>query len=1182
MEGTETLILLEEVLIGKSLDPTKIQTKLRSLHLLLSSSPISVLRASGVIASRLKSSKKITEENYEIFSSYLKEIQSGKKPTKLELVHRGFTQDFAQKTFSFIFGFVRLEKQAWKSINWAFKEISTYVTDKKIEYRHKIVSADEIFTILSLAFGRLIKETFVCLEEHKQVKGKFLSRRIKKKVVIKMIKFVKTSMETIAYWKWKIKIMEHKESIKVFKLGMQSANIAIETCMVDNGLSSWKKFIANFKHFKVSLLKRLLSNAEIRYFFLKAKIIKSFLTHSKARLSSFPLTKKPSIRSLKLSSKLPAKLLSLQKILRMATIRFKCLLKTLFTKYHFNTLLEETISQVDISKVIRRKRKIIVPSGRSSRASSRKHSRNSSLNRSFKASNASALKPIVLSGELRFFYTRYIFFNKWKNFYKDESFSQEDHHHVIKRKRTLSPRQNTNAKVEELERTLDCITSRSISFSGITKTRRNSMLRSCKPQAEDLKMKSLVQFLAKTSAIRKQMMSVVISQWNCAGIRYEGVRNSKLGVVFTLIKMINSNKKIRGDYFLRWKTQNNGKVINFEVKESLNIVAMMAFKFEFCKKQVFYKLRQGMERMSRVNNIKLAFRSIFKIYRLIYYQYFVTWRDNIKKSDANVMLKMLQTLNKAVVFNGQKILGIKNKSKIPIASALNMKEKLDNIFKSRKKYAFKKFPFLKKTSNQRKLKKVVKNLLSKLALRSKKMFRPLRIMKNADSIRKIALQKIKIKILAIYERFKCKWTMWRLLMEKSNYTEIFEALKKHRIIFSVQRPLKRLLSKFFFELILKSDTLMPSDFMQIISKVLNFRLSTYFNSFRAKDLSKFFRLQGTLVKLIQKPFRTTFNSLTKPITFNYLGNSYKIALNSAFQQLKFRVNSYKLLSKFKSVLRFSRFLRNIKKRLMNNRIAKWKAFENLHKKFLARKYLFHIIFYTSISEETSIWRWKYRLFNNCPVSPQQSVMCKRVLGVGYKYQNRLKQYALFKLVIFTRLFTAGLFPSPNTSFLRAQDLDDSEMTYDKSLNQVSESSNFSTRPTKDDFNSISRNGAIEVLSLSFKTCLARKLTWAFSCLDFCTSKLRAEDTEKSDLIHQLNTLIYDKSCLLEDNNSLRTHNEALIQSLEQTNDYCNSLSLMINEIQISKMVAHLKKMVEIPLFHVFLTLKLNQESYSSF
>lgn len=64
-----------------------------------------------------------------------------------------------------------------------------------------------------------------------------------------------------------------------------------------------------------------------------------------------------------------------------------------------------------------------------------------------------------------------------------------------------------------------------------------------------------------------------------------------------------------------------------------------------------------------------------------------------------------------------------------------------------------------------------------------------------------------------------------------------------------------------------------------------------------------------------------------------------------------------------------------------------------------------------------------------------------------------------------------------------------------------------------------------------------------------------------------------KISLLEDNNSLRTHNEALISQLEKTNQDCYLLSAMLNEMKINRMANNLSKLVENTLVNTFLMIR---------
>ena len=1171
MEGTDTLIFLEEVLIGKNFDPATGESKNKSLHLLLSSSPISIIRASGVIASRLRSQNKITEENHEIFSNYLKSLQSASKPKSLPLKHRGFTQVFAKKTFSLIFGFTKLEKQVWKVQNKTFRILQNFSELNQKSKKRKILASDALIHTLHQKYSKTLKFVFSLLKSGKVAKGKYAKQKIKMRVLMQMFRYVTASLDTIAYCKWKIKLMEFNHCSQVFGKGVETANKRIRFGILSTGMRTWQGFIKTLKNLKFNLLRRVFTQSETRYFYLKSKCLKVLhypqLSHSRlVTCSDVPLSPLP---------------FNLAKVLKSADLRLRCLLKTSFARFYFNSLLEETISEVDISKVIKRKRKIIVPSGRSSRMSSRKHSRSNSLSRTLKASTPTVLRPLVLAGETRYFFTKRMYFIRWKLIPKEESFSQEEHHHVIKRKKILSPRQVNHSMLAELEKTLDGITSKSIYLNAVSKNRKNQMLRMAGRQGMEKDVRRLVDEFVRIAEKKKSLAQSALGSWNFHAIRANAIRNCN---VWDLIQRW-ARGKIQ-NYLNLWKDSNKSKPL----KQS-NLLSTQAETTPRAKRgargrsaweartnraglQHDPKLEPNKKSPNNQRVIKIAFRSFCKLGKIELFISFNDWKEKMElfRAISSKVSRFMQVLNKSLKSSlaKTKILKPAKHGKTQTASkAFKIYEVLKTIQSHHKKFAIQKLQVVKsKSQSQIKLKNMIKILKRKFSLRSKKLFHPLRVIKNADEIRKNLLRKLKLRLLSIIEKRKYFFSIWKLQIRSFKTFESEFNLKSFKLWNSMQKPIIRLRFKYF------SSVVQGPEVSSKQSGIIKLVEVGKRNNDRGVPIFQ-------LIKICHRTLRNCFNSVVKVHLFHYIGNSVKAALAIAFNKLKYRAKSFSILKKFQSAQLFAQVLIKSLSKLQSFRFYKWKNQDDVHKRLIARKYLFKIIYLTSLSEETAIWRWKYTIVNNIALNPKHTLVYKHLQVVQQNYQNRLLQFALFKLLMFSRLLTIPTASSPsiNSSFSKQPFLEESENSLDPSQPSIF---SFSSKITKDEALSINRNGAAEILGISLKSCLLRKLTWALACLECYSSKISSQEINYEDLVQQLNVLVYDKACLLEDNNSLRTHNEALIESLERTNEYCNSLSLMINEIQISKLVAHIRKMAEYPLFHAFMTLKLNQESLSSF
>jgi hypothetical protein len=1121
-----------------------------------------VIRAASFIASRLKSQNKITEENHSIFSKYLKDLQSSQKPKTLSLKHRGFNQIFAQKTSSLIFGFSKLEKKVWKTLNFSFAVLKKFLDFKKKSQKIKFLACENFSEILEKKVLESLKKAFLQIKFGKLARGKYARQRIKMQVLMQMFRYVTASLDTIAFCKWKVKLIEYKQAVKLLRRGVETANKAVKNGIFLNGFKTWKDFLNLFKKVKFSLFRRVLSQSETRYFFLKARWFKTLKNLQKTRELWKKLFSGENNRNFKDS---------FLTVLKSADLRCRCLMKTSFTRFHFNSLLEETISEIDISKVIKRRRKIVIPSGRSSRMSSKNHSRTNSLSRTLKASTPAVLKPLVLAGETRYFFTKRMFFVRWKMIPKEESFSQEEHHHVIKRKKILSPRQLNLNKLNDLEKTLENITSKSVFLAGLTRNRKNFLIRNANWIENRKDVGKLIEFLGKIANFRKNMMGLAVNLWIQEGGRFLAVRNAKFFIALRVLR--NFHRRLVEKFFEEWK-----RFQSVSGRKTLN-----AFNLD-SKKNVFY-FEKGLKIGDR--NLKLALRAFRKMEKLGLSEFFNFWMSQVKKykNISQKVLKMIEILSKGLKIQVKKSLNFNKNKKITEKSRIKtfeFFEILKNLTWKRKVFAFKKMKGEKFTSSRQvKLKKMVKNLLFKFGSRAKFIFRPVRVIKNADEVKRNLVQKLKLRFIALYEKLKLFLSIWKLFSRSFKAKETENLMKSLKIQYSLQKVIKRIKFKSFLSIIETTKPL-KSIFISKLKITLKTRMSQYFQLFKPKALKNIQNFVQTLQKLPLRSLRFSFSQLISTRRFIFLGNSLKSALRTAFTKLQIRVRSFHIFSKFKSLEAFMKIFLSSLKNSKKSRFFQWKTQDHIHKRLLGRKYILKIIYTTSLSEETAIWRWKYTIVNNQALNPQHSLVSKRLQTVSHNFQTRLCQFAFFKLLMFSRLLTipTASSPSPNNSFSKPPFLEDYEISCDRS--QPSLFSGVSSKMTKDDVLSINQSGAVEILGLCLKTCMIRRLTWAFACIECLSGKARVIENDYEDLVQQVNFLVYDKACLLEDNNSLRTHNEALIESLERTNEYCNSLSLMINGIQITKLVAHVKKMAELPLFHAFMTLKLNQDSLSSF
>ena len=273
--------------------------------------------------------------------------------------------------------------------------------------------------------------------------------------------------------------------------------------------------------------------------------------------------------------------------------------------------------------------------------------------------------------------------------------------------------------------------------------------------------------------------------------------------------------------------------------------------------------------------------------------------------------------------------------------------------------------------------------------------------------------------------------------------------------------------------------------------------------------------------------------------------------------------------------------------------------ESIRKNALLKKHLMSLIFKNSISYETAIWRWKYSItYNYQELYPSHTILYRRMNLIASNYLNRLKQFALFKIVMFSTMTPYHHKQNSSSSFQSAINIllkrnrehEDSISSQDKcsflsigekSINDsfIIASTNASSKLSKEDVLIVSQSGAVEIINVVLKTAKSRRMEWVMTLLYVFTQRLSGFDEERESFIEEIDLLRYDKHCLLEDNTSLRIHNEALIDHLEQTNANCYNLSLMINDMKIMRMISILSRLTELPMLDGLLSLKFNRENF---
>ena len=123
--------------------------------------------------------------------------------------------------------------------------------------------------------------------------------------------------------------------------------------------------------------------------------------------------------------------------------------------------------------------------------------------------------------------------------------------------------------------------------------------------------------------------------------------------------------------------------------------------------------------------------------------------------------------------------------------------------------------------------------------------------------------------------------------------------------------------------------------------------------------------------------------------------------------------------------------------------------------------------------------------------------------------------------------------------------------------------------SKEEVDSMNQLGALEVLFIQLKEAKIRNMSWGLCSILTYSRQIGFYDSERNRFVDQINELRFEKHSLLEDNNTLRHHNESLIDNLEKTNLEFQALSLHLDQMRLVRMVRVVSKMIEVPMAEAF-------------
>lgn len=410
-------------------------------------------------------------------------------------------------------------------------------------------------------------------------------------------------------------------------------------------------------------------------------------------------------------------------------------------------------------------------------------------------------------------------------------------------------------------------------------------------------------------------------------------------------------------------------------------------------------------------------------------------------------------------------------------------------------------------------------------------------------------------IFQIQKRQNSGFLAWKNLAAEQKLTNMWKKFRASTFK-SIANKISDKQLKTSFERIIGNGKRVLGHLMRIFS---HFKYK-YFRSFsswkekmlqlKKRDLERasklFFTFNNTGHTYIRKVIEVITGDTKIRKGLNKLIMSFKKIQMQVIQVLRSRVEKIKTIKKINGSFIISKHISNYIKRLVNFYYLTWKNLEYLRKRRLLRKSVGKLIQNMSINYESGFWKWKFVL-TKCgkQLNPRHSIFFKRISAVASSYQTRLGQYALFKLVLNYKSQQSGhrvTLPKAIAKLIK-----DSEVEKTKA-NEIEKNPELSEENEK-----ISRLGALEVLFLKLQSMKLKKLSWVLSAL---YSNFRYSDgfeKERDFFKEKLAKLRYERQSLLDDNNTLRIHNDNLISSLEKNTDSLQEISLSMDYLKMNSM-----------------------------
>jgi regulator of replication initiation timing len=346
----------------------------------------------------------------------------------------------------------------------------------------------------------------------------------------------------------------------------------------------------------------------------------------------------------------------------------------------------------------------------------------------------------------------------------------------------------------------------------------------------------------------------------------------------------------------------------------------------------------------------------------------------------------------------------------------------------------------------------------------------------------------------------------------------------------------------------------------------------FLSQIKERDLKRAIILKSLVDLIIQRTSRIMIDSILGDCRvrrlLNKLVNNYKSIEKTAFDQMWGRVEKVRTIRKINSAYFVFKSFVSMAKKIVATKFVYWKNLEFLRRRRIMRKAMGKIIQTISISYEIGYWRWKFVLSRTgTQLNPKHSLFFKRLFVLASNYMRRLEQFALFKIVLNYKahpMTTKLSLPKALANLLKTSTENDSNIqTLDtKALNTESAFEDFygnlSTVPPsgirKDEILRVKQKGAAQVIYMYLQQVLYRKISLGLIFIDAYACCHSNTDEEKCLILEQINELKYEKHSLLEDNNTLRIHNDSLIARLEKNTVELEEISLNLDMDKISNMV----------------------------